>query len=373
MAEVIPTIIAVAQTPPPLHGQAVMNQFLLESEYTKFRFHHVRMAFSNDIQEVGAFRWKKILHLIQVFFQIVIARFVTGSQILYYPPASPNMTPFLRDCALLIGTRWLFKKTIFHFHSNGLADLYPNLPWALKPFFRLAYDKPALSIVISNHGQKDAEFIRSCKMTIIPNGIPDQNMALKLDRMPEKSIPNILFCGMVIEEKGIGVLLRACLLLKERGLQFDCKIVGRARSEAEQNIFLQFIEFHKLGYRVELSGPLYDMDKWKTYADADIFCFPTFYSAESFGLVAVEAMMFRLPVVATNWRGLPDIVSEGESGYLVPPMDTNTLAERLEHLIRNPQLRSAMGAAGRRRYEEKYTIDRFRASVEAVLYSVCCS
>jgi hypothetical protein len=101
------SIIAVAQTPPPFHGQAVMNQHLLEGEYSEIQFHHVRMAFSDDIQEVGTFRWKKILHLVQVFFHTVIMRFRTGSQILYYPPASPNMVPFLRDCVLLIGTRWL--------------------------------------------------------------------------------------------------------------------------------------------------------------------------------------------------------------------------------------------------------------------------
>jgi hypothetical protein len=71
MAKLIPKIIAVAQTPPPFHGQSVMNQFLLEGDYSKIRFYHVRMAFSDDIQEVGVFRWKKICHLVAVFFSIV--------------------------------------------------------------------------------------------------------------------------------------------------------------------------------------------------------------------------------------------------------------------------------------------------------------
>jgi glycosyltransferase involved in cell wall biosynthesis len=133
---------------------------------------------------------------------------------------------------------------------------------------------------------------------------------------------------------------------------------------------LEFIQNHELERIVEFIGPLYDDDKWKAYAGADIFCFPTHYSAESFGLVAVEAMMFGLPIVATNWRGLPDIVVEGETGFLVLPKDAKSIAERLENLILDPDLRAAMGATGRRRYEENFTVEKFRNSMESALVSV---
>jgi len=87
-------------------------------------------------------------------------------------------------------------------------------------------------------------------------------------------------------------------------------------------------------------------------------------------LVAVEAMMFGLPVVATNWRGLPDIVVDGETGFLVPPRDAKSIAERLEQLISDPDLRRTMGSAGRRRYEENFTVEKFRNSMESALASV---
>ena len=180
----------------------------------------------------------------------------------------------------------------------------------------------------------------------------------------------ILFCGMVSEEKGAGILLEACAKLKQLGASFRCKIVGKAASAVEEKNFKDFIQNHRLEGIVEFTGPLYSDNKWKAYAGADIFCFPTHYSAESFGLVAVEAMMFGLPVVATNWRGLPDIVVDRETGFLVPPKDAKSIAERLEILILDPDLRRTMGAAGRRRYEEKYTIDKFRNSMEFALTSV---
>ena len=308
MAAFTPTIVVVAQTPPPFHGQAVMNQLLLEGDYSKVKFHHVRMAFSGDIQEVGSFKWKKIFHLVAVFFGIVAARFRTGAQVLYYPPASPNMAPFLRDCVLLIGTRWLFKKTVFHFHANGLADLYARVPWLLQKAFWKAYRKPALSIAISDYGKRDGEFLKSKGIVLIPNGIPEPSTLSEVNKSTPSAMVEILFCGMVSEEKGVGILLEACATLKRRGASFRCKIVGKAASEAEEIKFTDFIQKQQLEGTVEFTGPLYGDNKWKAYAGADIFCFPTHYSAESFGLVAVEAMMFGLPVVATNWRGLPDIV-----------------------------------------------------------------
>ena len=370
MAKQVISIIAVAQTPPPFHGQAVMNQLLLEGDYSKVKFHHARMAFSGDIQEVGVFRWKKIFHLVAVFFGIVAARFRTGAQVLYYPPASPNMVPFLRDCGLLIGTRWLFKKTVFHFHANGLADLYARLPWLLQKAFWLAYGKPALSIAISDYGKRDGEFLKSKGIVLIPNGIPDQQDIDSTNNSATHDEPEILFCGMVSEEKGIGILLEACAILKQRGASFRCKIVGKAASEVEEKKIKDFVQNHQLEGTVEFTGPLYDDNKWKAYAGADIFCFPTHYSAESFGLVAVEAMMFSLPVVATNWRGLPDIVVDGETGFLVPPKDAKSIAERLEQLISDPDLRRKMGSAGRRRYEQNFTVEKFRNSMESALASV---
>ena len=370
MAKQVISIIAVAQTPPPFHGQAVMNQLLLEGDYSKVKFHHVRMAFSGDIQEVGVFRWKKIFHLVAVCFGIVAARFRTGAQVLYYPPASPNMVPFLRDCVLLIGTRWLFKKTVFHFHASGLKGFHERLPWPLQKAFRWAYGRPALSISISSFAKADAEFFDSQVISVIPNGIPEPDILKKLHRSSTQHAPEILFCGMVSEEKGVGILLEACAHLKTKGIHFRSTIVGREVSEADQIFFNKFIQFNQMEEIVQLTGPLHGDEKWKAYSRADVFCFPTFYSAETFPVVAIEAMMFSLPVVATNWRGLPDIVVDGETGFLVPPKDAQSIAERLERLISDPDLRRTMGAAGRRRYEENFTVEKFRNSMESALAEI---
>ena len=82
-------------------------------------------------------------------------------------------------------------------------------------------------------------------------------------------------------------------------------------------------------------------------------------------MVIVEAMQFDKPVVSTQWRGIPSVVSADESGFLVPIKSPERVAEKLELLINDPALRSKMGAAGRRIFEEEFSIERFYERMEA--------
>ncbi len=106
--------------------------------------------------------------------------------------------------------------------------------------------------------------------------------------------------------------------------------------------------------------------KWAAFAQADVFCFPTFYEQESFGIVLLEAMSLGLPVVATRWRATPSIVEEGVTGLLTDVRDADGLARQLSRLIEDPALRRSMGEAGRRRYEERFTAATYRDHLEEV-------
>ena len=93
-----------------------------------------------------------------------------------------------------------------------------------------------------------------------------------------------------------------------------------------------------------------------------MFCLPTFYEAETFGIVLVEAMSLGLPVVATRWRGIPEIVDDGKTGYLVETHDAAAVAERLEQLQADPALREQLGAAGREKFLSDFTVGKILAA-----------
>ena len=83
-------------------------------------------------------------------------------------------------------------------------------------------------------------------------------------------------------------------------------------------------------------------------------------------MTIIEALAAGRPVVATKVGGVPDVVDEGETGFLVRPGDTHALAERLEILARDPERRAAMGETGRERVLRRYAVERLVDDVDAL-------
>ncbi|UZD23931.1 glycosyltransferase [Algoriphagus halophytocola] len=106
----------------------------------------------------------------------------------------------------------------------------------------------------------------------------------------------------------------------------------------------------------------YEADPNAFYGLMDVFCVPSLQ--EGFGLVAVEAMFHHLPVIASQVGGLKDVVQEGKTGYLIPPLSPDLMAEKIKNLIENPTLRSSMGERGKQRALENYTSERYCKEVE---------
>ncbi len=130
---------------------------------------------------------------------------------------------------------------------------------------------------------------------------------------------------------------------------------------------MEFIAKNGLTGKVEFLGVLSGAEKHARFAACDVFCFPSWFEAESFGLVLVEAMQFAKPVVSTLWRGIPSVVENGVNGYLVPVQDADAVAEKLLALARDPDLRRRMGEAGRRIFEERFTLEAFHRRMESEL------
>jgi glycosyltransferase involved in cell wall biosynthesis len=97
-------------------------------------------------------------------------------------------------------------------------------------------------------------------------------------------------------------------------------------------------------------------DARQLYAAFDAFLMPSLW--EGFGLVALEAMAAGLPILASQVSALPEIILEGETGYLTPPAEAAPLAARMRDLVRDPARAAQMGQAGRRRLETVFSVQR---------------
>ena len=106
----------------------------------------------------------------------------------------------------------------------------------------------------------------------------------------------------------------------------------------------------------------YQRDVAPYYAFFDALLLPS--ANEGTPVVAIEALAAERPVVATRVGGVPDVVDDGESGFLVAVGDIETTADRLEQLARDPELRARMGKAGRERVVPRYRVERLVDDVD---------
>lgn len=357
-------ILVAAQVPPPFGGMSIMVENLLQGKYREFQLVYVPVGLSTSIEDVAKFRVYKVLRLLRVVFDIASARFRSGARVLYYCPAGNNMGSMYRDLFILCTTRWLFEKTIFHFHAGGVSNLYQRLNFVARWVFRISYFYPDVAIRTSHLAPEDGRGLKAVENRVIPNGIADHYE--ETARKCKKRCPtiNLLYVGILSEAKGILVLIDACALLRKRGLEFRGILVGKFESATFEQKCNERIDRCLLKEEIIFPGELRGEDKFMQYAVSDILCFPSFYEDETFGLVLLEAMQFKLPVVATKWRGIPTVVQDRVNGILVDIRDPVGLADAMEELIRNKRVRKQFGEKGREIYLGNFTLDRFHRNIE---------
>jgi len=168
-------------------------------------------------------------------------------------------------------------------------------------------------------------------------------------------------------EKGVEVLLEASALLRSRGRRFQVDLVGGAGPGAIAAWPGTRLHELQLVETVQLRGELLGAEKLRRLVEASIFALPTFYPREGLPLAILEAMQFSLPVVSTQWRGVPALVQNGQTGLLVAPRDPQALADALDRLLGDPELGRRLGIAGRERYLAHFTVERYRWNLESAL------
>ena len=360
-------ILVVAQTPPPYHGQAVILDKLVHAPFEQIRIYHVRMAFSSSMRSIGRFEARKLFHLLQVIARALYVRFRHRVHILYYPPAGPTRNAVLRDIAILLVLRPFFNKTIFTFHAAGVSVFLRRQPRWLRFLAERAYADPDGAIQLSRLLPSDPKHFGAKAVRVLPNGIEDVAGQLLRDHTPRDEL-GVLYVGFISELKGVMGLLEAVRQLRPKHPMLRLTLMGEALSSDAERQAKAFCEQHDLGDTVRFAGVLVGDRKWECFRRADVLCMPSHHPSEGLPVVILEAMMFGLPVIATRWGGMPDLVDDGVTGLLVPVRDPGALAGALDLLLTDEALRRRMGERGRAVFLERYTVERhLRASGEFLL------
>jgi len=180
---------------------------------------------------------------------------------------------------------------------------------------------------------------------VVPNGVDvarfSQSVAPIKELRDDKV--NLLFVGRFEQRKGLGVLLRAYVNLKQRLPQLRLIVVGDGRMRRGYERFIAANDIAD----IVMAGRVGEDELPRYYATADIFCAPN-TGKESFGLILLEAMAAGLPVVATDIPGFAQVIRTGRNGILVRRDDPLGLASAINLLVNDLELRDRLAQQARR-------------------------
>jgi glycosyltransferase involved in cell wall biosynthesis len=248
---------------------------------------------------------------------------------------------------------------IVHWHS----DIPPDAPdWRLRFGYRAyrpfeqALLKRARAVIATSQAYLDAsEALKPwrAKTSVIPLGTDDVALPpAQPDLWPAGEGLRLLAVGRLSHYKGFDVLIDALA----HTTQMRLLLVGEG--ECADDLRELAIE-RSLGNRIRFAGALDEEALLAAYATADALVLPSLNRGEAFGLVLLEAMRARLPVIASAipGSGIGEVVVDGETGLMVAPGDAAALAIAIGRLD-DPELRQRLGAGGRRRWETQFTLER---------------
>ncbi len=274
---------------------------------------------------------------------------------------------------LLMGARlsWIAEKNgIKHVHVHSCADA-ANIALFAKQISDLQYSMTlhgsfygygenqkqkwkhaAFCIVITKRLLKEVS-------DILKNNMPDSvyiaPMGVELEVFKRKSayIPwdgrntcNIFCCSRLTRHKGYGELIKSVHLLKKQGIDAKLRIAGEdfSKDGSERKFIEDRIDELSLGQSITLLGSISEEEVIAELESAHLFVLPSWN--EELGVATMEAMAMKVPVVVTNVGGVPELVSNGIDGVMVPPKNTDQLTEGILSIIKNPAFAKNLSETG---------------------------
>lgn len=369
-------VLFIMHMPPPVHGAAMVGKYIHDSKIVNETFdcRFENMTLASCLEDIGKGGIKKLFNLRNQLnrFRVAIKEF--QPDLVYVTPNAAGGA-FYKDFVVVQYIKHCLKKyrkgdnykIVVHYHNKGIANrqnrFFDNI------LYKVFFQQINVILLANTLRQEVKKYVEDSHVYICPNGIPET-----LDEEPsavrKNTKPKILFLSNLIISKGVLILLDALKVLKDDGFAFCCDFVGGESYEMNSQMFLDEVSKRNLSDFVNYAGRKYGNEKKEYFQNADIFAFPSFYHNETFGLVNLEAMEYKLPIVSTDEGGIPDVVVHGENGLICEKQNALSLAKALKMLIEDENMRVRYGENGYKKFKSEFTLDCFEKNFTKCLQKI---
>ncbi len=231
------------------------------------------------------------------------------------------------------------KPILFHLHGGAFLSFYAQIPALIRSWYIQPLLARVTTFIVLSRKWKDV-------LATIDPAIPIRIIGNPVEVSPEhhrtfeqKTVPVILFMGRLEQAKGIWDLFEACANLAQRGHNFKLVCAGPGNQEEAHSHALRL----HLDQHLVLPGWIEEATKHYWLSEATMLVLPSYF--EGLPVSLLEAMAYRLPVIATTVGGIPDVIFSGKNGILIRPGDISALTEEILHLMGSPQRCEQLGNA----------------------------
>lgn len=357
-------VVVGGQVPPPVCGQHVAVAQVLRHlrDDHRVRVEHLEYRFATDLEQQGRPSVRKVLELGRLLVALLAARRHGPIDVFLHPISGPATAAAVKDAAVVAAARLVSRRVALQFHGGGHAlDWSP--PTRVQRLVAKVFARADLGVVHARFHEPDPAHLGMPATEVVPHRVADRfDPALRPAERPDGPL-RVLYVGHLGPHRGTPELVQAVGRLHQRGHDVRLVLVGRPAQGWTRADLAGLLAEAPAGL-VEHHDEKVGRDLDAAFAAADLFAFPSRHEAESFGLVLVEALMWGLPVVASDWRAAPEVLA-GDDLDVVLHATGPTMGQALEDALASMVHRAEAGSLpwiskpNRLRYEQAYRDDVF--------------
>ena len=266
---------------------------------------------------------------------------------------------FLRKSIISLFCVFFRVPYVIHLHGGGFKEFYHGRSKLGGAYIRYVFRKSACVITLSNIWREWVlNDLHVKNVVVVPNGVPD--LCLQPSEI-NRSRPTVLFLGLLGQNKGTDILIDAMRLVNHHIPDAVLELCGNGdieyyRDRAKDNRNVKFLGWVDAEQRRAALGR------------ASVFCLPSWKEGLPFSIL--EAMSAALPVISTEVGSIPEVVLDGVNGFLIQAGDVDGLSKAILEILIHPDTSVAMGGAGKKIQENKYSISAMVSGCIKVYQSV---